>query len=75
MSNSSSSASGGIGFSGLLGLLFIGLKLMHVINWSWLWVLAPFWLPIVVTLVIALFVLIVALVCAAGGGTFTIKRK
>lgn len=75
MSESSSTASGGIGFSGLLGLLLIALKLTHVIAWSWVWVLAPFWLPMVVLLVLALFVLIVALVCAAGGGTFTIKRK
>ena len=30
----------------LLGLLFIGLKLTHVIDWSWWWVLAPFWIPL-----------------------------
>lgn len=40
-----SSASGGIGFFSLLGLLFIGLKLGGVIDWSWWWVLSPFWLP------------------------------
>jgi len=28
----------------MLGVLFIGLKLAHVITWSWLWVLAPFWM-------------------------------
>ena len=28
---------------GLLGLMFIGLKLTHQIDWSWWWVLAPFW--------------------------------
>lgn len=27
----------------LLGLLFITLKLIGVIDWSWWWVLAPFW--------------------------------
>lgn len=36
---------GGIGFLGLLTLLFIGLKLTGVILWSWWWVLAPIWLP------------------------------
>jgi hypothetical protein len=38
----------------LLGVLFIGLKLGHVIAWSWLWVLAPFWiwLALVVLVVI-----------------------
>jgi hypothetical protein len=30
--------------SGLLGVLFIALKLTHVIDWSWVWVLAPFWI-------------------------------
>lgn len=42
MSNSSSSSSG-IGVIGLLGVLFVGLKLTHYIDWSWWWVLAPFW--------------------------------
>ena len=35
----------GGGFLGLLTLLFIGLKLGNVINWSWWWVLAPIWIP------------------------------
>ena len=34
----------GIGFSGLLGLVFIVLKLTGVISWKWLWVLSPFWI-------------------------------
>lgn len=33
----------GVGFLALLGLLFIGLKLGHVIEWSWLWVTCPLW--------------------------------
>jgi hypothetical protein len=49
----------GIGFSGLLGLLFISLKLTNVITWSWWWVLAPFWA------VPALFVLIIFAVVIA----------
>ena len=28
---------------GLLGVLFVILKLTHVVAWSWVWVLAPFW--------------------------------
>lgn len=31
----------GIGFTGLLTIVFIALKLCNVINWSWLWVLSP----------------------------------
>lgn len=37
--------SGGIGFCGLLGIVFIILKLVGVISWSWLWVLSPIWIP------------------------------
>lgn len=53
MSNSSSSSSG-IGVIGLLGVLFIGLKLCHVIDWSWWWVLAPFWMGTALVLFILL---------------------
>lgn len=41
---SKSSGGGGIGFTGLLAILFIGLKLGSVINWSWVWVLSPIWI-------------------------------
>jgi hypothetical protein len=37
--------SGGVGFLGLLALLFIGLKLAGQIGWSWWWVLSPLWAP------------------------------
>lgn len=39
-----SSSSGGIGFVGLLTIVFIVLQLTHVINWSWWWVLSPLWI-------------------------------
>ena len=42
-SNNVSKSSGGIGFFGLLTILFIGLKLTGYINWSWFWVLSPLW--------------------------------
>ena len=45
MSEGSSTPSGGCGFLGLLCLLFIGLKLGNVIDWSWWWVLSPIWIP------------------------------
>lgn len=38
----------------ILGILFIGLKLAGIINWSWLWVLSPFWIPVaLVTIILA----------------------
>lgn len=43
MSDTTSSNSSGIGFCGLLAIVFITLKLTHVIDWSWIWVLAPLW--------------------------------
>lgn len=38
---------GGIGFFGGLTIVFIVLKLMGEIDWSWAWVLSPIWVPIV----------------------------
>ena len=59
MSNTSNSSSGGIGFAGLLTILFIGLKLGGVIAWSWLWVLSPLWISLALTLgLLVLFVVI-----------------
>lgn len=46
--SSSSSSSGGIGFLGMLTVLFVGLKLTGYITWSWVWVLAPLWGGLVV---------------------------
>jgi len=62
MSKSSSSSSGGIGFTGALTILFIGLKLGHVINWSWWWVLSPIWISALFVFAIILIVAIVAVI-------------
>lgn len=62
MSSSSSSSSGGISFTGALTILFIGLKLGHVINWSWWWVLSPLWISALFVLTIILIVGIVAVI-------------
>lgn len=48
--DTSSSSSGGIGFVGLLTILFIGLKLTGYIDWSWWWVLSPLWIAAIVVL-------------------------
>ena len=42
----------GIGVGGLLGIVFIVLKLCHVIEWSWWWVLCPFWAPIALCIIL-----------------------
>jgi hypothetical protein len=53
----SSSSSAGIGFFGLLTIVFITLKLTGYIAWSWWWVLSPIWISwLVVLLFIVIFV-------------------
>ncbi len=43
---------GGVGFGGLLTIVFIVLKLVGVISWSWLWVLSPIWILIGIGLIL-----------------------
>jgi hypothetical protein len=45
---------------GILGLIFITLKLTGHIAWSWLWVLSPFWIPLGLALLIFLIVFLFA---------------
>jgi hypothetical protein len=52
MSGSYNNPGQGAGFFGALLLLFVALKLTGVIHWSWIWVLAPFWAPILLMLII-----------------------
>ena len=46
-------------FSTLLLVAFIILKLCHVIEWAWVWVLAPLWIPLALWLIIFSIVLII----------------
>lgn len=56
--NKRSGTSGGIGFTGLLTIAFIILKLCGVINWSWIWVLSPIWIAFVLVFVIVFIALV-----------------
>lgn len=60
--SSSSTSSGGLSFTGALTILFIGLKLGNVINWSWWWVLSPIWISLSLVLFILLIVAMVFLI-------------
>ena len=62
MSNNTKNVSVNFPLFGILGLIFITLKLTGHIAWSWLWVLSPFWLPIAVILGLAAIVFIGAFV-------------
>jgi hypothetical protein len=53
---------GGI-LSGLTGVAFLVLKITGVIDWPWVWVLAPFWIPFVMVLFsVMVFILIILLI-------------
>lgn len=58
MSDSSVSRGNGIGIGTVLFIVFLVLKLCHVIDWSWWWVTAPLWFPgiIVVTALVVVAV-------------------
>lgn len=76
--NNYSSSGGGIGFFGLLAILFIGLKLGHVIDWEWWLVLSPLWGPLTMVLAVMAVILAGAGVLAFGGwllGAPTKKQK
>jgi len=65
----SESRTGGIGFSGLLTIVFITLKLTDYIDWSWWWVLSPLWIPFVV------IAIVIVLLAKFTNGRFTIRRR
>jgi hypothetical protein len=47
----------GIGFVGLLTIVFITLKLLNIISWSWIWVLSPIWITILLILLVILVII------------------
>lgn len=58
---SRSAKSRGLGCLGVVGIVFIVLKLLEiqpVASWSWLWVLCPFWIGLALDLVLVILGLI-----------------
>ena len=51
-------------FVSLLAVAFIVLKLCGVIDWAWIWVLAPIWIPFALVLAIVIVTFIVAFIIA-----------
>lgn len=43
----------------ILLVAFVTLKLLKVIVWSWWWVLAPVWVPLVLIILLGIFVVYV----------------
>lgn len=48
----------GIGFVGLLQIVFVVLKLTNIISWSWWWVLSPLWISILLILITILVMIV-----------------
>lgn len=44
----------GIGLGGFMFLIFLTLKLLGFITWSWWWVTAPLWIPAAIVIIILL---------------------
>lgn len=59
--NNSNVASGGIGFAGALTIVFIVLKLLGKITWSWWWVLSPIWISTILAILIIIIYFIIVL--------------
>lgn len=50
--NNKNQASGGLGIGSILLIIFVVLKLTGLIHWSWLWVLSPLWISIILIAII-----------------------
>lgn len=64
---SAEKTSEGFGLGTILFLIFLVLKLTHVIGWSWWWVTAPLWIPAGIVVALLLFSLVFLLIVAAVG--------
>lgn len=53
--------SSGLGLLDVLAVIFIVLKLLGVITWSWVWVLSPIWIQLVIVAIVFIVILIKAL--------------
>ena len=55
---SAKASAGGVGFTGLLTIAFIVLKLVGVIDWPWIWVLSPLWISFALFILVLLVILL-----------------
>jgi hypothetical protein len=52
MNNNNNASRGGLGLASVLTIVFVVLKLVGVIDWSWWWVLAPLWIDLILTVLV-----------------------
>ena len=55
---------GGCGFT--LSMIFLVLKLTHIIDWAWVWIFAPIWIPLALAASILLIYSIVRIITTRG---------
>ena len=60
--NTEKAANGGMSLCGILTTIFVVLKLIGVIDWPWVWVLAPFW----ISLILGIIGIIIAIIFIIG---------
>lgn len=76
MSNDNNkSASPALGFTGLLTIVFITLKLLNVIEWSWLWVLSPIWISVALVILGAILGVLIPFIVAIFATIFAKNKK
>ena len=64
----------GVGFIGLLFLIFLTLKLTGHIAWSWWWITAPLWGSFAIILVLFGLFALGVVVCAIIGALFKLRK-
>lgn len=69
------SSRGGIGIVGALTILFVALKLLNVITWSWWWVLSPLWISFGLSVLLLIGVALVVLIVTAFASSNTSPRR
>lgn len=65
----------GMGLSSVLLVVFIVLKLTDNIDWSWVWVLSPLWIPISLVLTVLVVFSVFWFVAALAGAKFRVRVK
>jgi len=57
----------GLSLTGVLFIVFLVLKLTGNLDWSWIWIFSPFWIPLLIIFSISL-VIFIAIVIAVSLG-------
>ena len=68
-----SDTSGGLGICGVLTIVFTVLKLCGLIHWSWVWVLSPLWIGMLLSVII--IIIYIAILYHEDKNTYTTKRR